>query len=45
MRGFLTRTPSFGLPRESSDPNAKVFPAGGAFHNIEATAGIVFYLN
>ena len=44
-RGFLTRTPSFGLPRDSPDPNALVFPTGGAFHNIEASASIVFYLN
>ena len=44
-KGFLSRTPSFGLPRESSDPNATVFPAGGAFHNAEVSAGIVFYLN
>ena len=45
VRAFLGRSPSFGLPRESDDPNATVFPAGGAIHNVEASAGIVFYLN
>ena len=45
FKGFLMRTPSFGLPRQSDDPNATVFPAGGAFHNVSATAGLIFYLN
>ena len=44
-RGYVSRTPSFGFARESSDPNATVFPAGGAFHNGAATAGLIFYLN
>ena len=44
-RGFVGRSPTFGLPRESSDPAATVFPAGGAIHNGEVSAGIVFYLN
>ena len=43
VRGFLGRNPSFGLARESNDPNATVFPAGGAIHNGEASAGLVFY--
>ena len=42
-RATVGRNPSFGLARESSDPNATVFPAGGAIHNGEASAGFVFY--
>lgn len=43
MRAFLGRNPSFGLARRSDDPNATVFPAGGAIHNGEASAGLIFY--
>ena len=43
VRGFLGRNPSFGLPRQSDDPNALVFPAGGALHNGEASVGLIFY--
>jgi hypothetical protein len=43
VRGFLGRTPSFGLARQADDPNATVFPASGAIHNAEATAGLIFY--
>jgi hypothetical protein len=43
VRGFVSRPPSFGLARHSNDPNATVFPVGGAFNNAEATAGLVFY--
>jgi hypothetical protein len=43
VRGFIGRTPSFGLARESGDPNATVFPASGPLHNAEATVGLVFY--
>lgn len=43
VRGFVGRSPSFGLARRSSDPNATVFPATGALNNAEATAGLVFY--
>lgn len=43
VRGFLGRHPSFGLPRQSDNPNALVFPATGAMHNGEASAGLVFY--
>ena len=44
-KGFISRTPSFGFARESTDPNATVFAAGGAFHNAEASAGLIFYLD
>ena len=43
VRGFLGRTPKFGFPSESTDPNATVFPASGAIHNGEASVGLVFY--
>ena len=43
VRGFLEHAPAFGLPRESSDPNATVFPVTGALHNGEASVGVVFY--
>jgi outer membrane protein W len=43
VKGFVGRNPSFGLARASSDPNATVFPAAGAIHTGEASAGFVFY--
>jgi hypothetical protein len=43
VRGFLDHVPAFGLPRESSDPNATVFPVTGAINNGEASVGVVFY--
>ena len=43
VRGFVGRSPSFGLARRSSDPNATVFPASGAINNAQATAGIIVY--
>jgi outer membrane protein W len=43
LKGFISRNPSFGLARESNDPNATVFPAGGALYSGEASAGLVFY--
>jgi hypothetical protein len=42
VRGFLGRSPSFGLARQSDNPNATVFPATGAIHNAEASAGLIF---
>jgi len=44
LRGFLGRSPSFSLPRSSSNPAEVVFPATGAIHNLEASAGIIFKL-
>jgi outer membrane protein W len=43
IKGFLSRTPSFGIPRESNDPTVTVFPVSGALSNAEASAGLVFY--
>lgn len=42
VRGFLSRNPTFGLPRTSSDPNAVVFPAFGAINSLEVSAGVIF---
>jgi len=42
-RDFVVRSPSFGLARESNDPNATVLPATGVTHNAEASVGLVFY--
>ncbi len=44
VRGFVNRNPSFGFPRRSNDPNAVVLPTEGAIHNLEASAGIIFYV-
>lgn len=44
MRGFVGRNPSFGLPRSSTDANAVVFPANGAIHGLEASAGFIIKL-
>ena len=43
IRGFINRTPSFGLARRADDPNATVFPVSGPLHNAEVSAGLVFY--
>lgn len=43
VRGFVGRTPSFGLARESNDPNATVLPVSGGLLNAEASAGLIFY--
>jgi Outer membrane protein beta-barrel domain len=45
VRGFISRTPTFGLLRSSSDPAAVVFPATGATQTLEISAGLVFRLN
>ncbi len=45
VRGFLGRTPAFGLARKSNDPNATVFPATGPIQNLETSAGLVFYFS
>ena len=44
-KGYLGGSPTFGIPRKSSDPAATVFPAGGVIHNGEVSAGVVLYLN
>jgi len=43
VKGYLSATPSFGLPHQSNDPTVTVLPLTGAFSNAEASAGLVFY--
>jgi len=45
VRGFLGRTPNFGIPRQSPDPTVTVFPVSGVLSNAEASAGLVFYFS
>jgi hypothetical protein len=45
VRHFMGRNPSFSLARSSADPTATVFPADGAIHSFEASAGIVFFFS
>jgi hypothetical protein len=43
FRGFISRSPSFGLARQSDDPTATVLPATGALHNGEFSIGFIVY--
>jgi opacity protein-like surface antigen len=43
IRDFMVRQPSFGLARQSNDPNATVFPATGILNNGELSLGVTFY--
>ena len=42
-RDYMTRSPRFGLPEKSDDPDALVFPASGVFHQIEASFAFIIY--
>jgi hypothetical protein len=42
LRGYITRNPTFNLPRKSSDPNAVVFPAFGALQTVELSVGVLY---
>jgi len=42
-RDYMSRAVRYGLPKESSDPQATVFPIGGVFHRIEASVALVVY--
>jgi outer membrane protein W len=44
VRGYITRNPTFGLPRNSVDPAAIVFPATGSMQTMEVSAGLVVKL-
>ena len=44
LRGFVTRNPTFGLPRSSPIATAVVFPANGAGQTAEVSAGLIFRL-
>ena len=39
----MSRAVRYGLPQESSDPNATVFPVGGIFHQLEIAFAFVYY--
>ena len=45
IKGYLTKAPSFGIPRTSNDPTVTVFPVSGALWNLEASGGVVFYFS
>lgn len=40
-RDYMSRALRYGLPKSSTDPNAKVFPVGGAFHQITGSVALV----
>jgi opacity protein-like surface antigen len=42
-RGFLAKSPNFGLPRESRNPGVSVLPVFGGINSAEVSAGVVFY--
>jgi hypothetical protein len=44
-RGFLSRTPSFGMVRQSIDPLAVVLPASGVTHSGELSIGFTIHFN
>ncbi len=42
-RDYMSRSPRFGIPEKSSDPNAMVFPVSGVFHQVEASFAFIYY--
>jgi hypothetical protein len=44
-RDFISRSPSFGLVRQSNNPSATVMPATGVTHNAELSVGLTFYFS
>jgi len=42
-RDYMSRTPRFGLPKNSDDPAALVFPTTGVFHQFEVSLAFVYY--
>jgi opacity protein-like surface antigen len=43
VRDSMTRAVRYRLPKESTDPNATVFPVDGIFHRIELSISFVYY--
>jgi hypothetical protein len=39
----MSRAVRYGLPKESNDPNATVFPISGIFHQFEISFAFVYY--
>jgi len=44
LKDHMSPIPRFGLDETSSGPGGIFFPVSGIVHNVEAAAGIVFYL-
>jgi len=44
VRHNFSDVPSYGLPKESSNPAQIVLPVQGKLQNVEATAGVYFHL-
>jgi len=42
-RGYIGRTPAFGLPRQSNNPAVAVLPVSGGINTGELSAGLTFY--
>jgi hypothetical protein len=42
-RDYMSRAVRYGLPKESNDPTATVFPVTGIFHQIEVSFAFVYY--
>jgi hypothetical protein len=42
VRDYMSKTPRYGLPESSGDPNAVVFPAGGIFHQFEISFAFAY---
>ncbi len=43
FRDFMTRAVRYGLPNQSEDPNATVFPVSGIFHQFQISFAFVYY--
>ncbi len=43
VRDYMSRAVRFGLPKESTDPNASVFPVGGIHHRLDFTVTFVYH--
>ncbi len=44
VRGFLSRSPTFGLPDSSEDPTVTVLPLNNLLHSAEVSVGITIKL-
>lgn len=44
VKDHISAVPRFGVPQTPSGPGGASFPVDGIVHNIQAEAGIVFYL-
>ena len=44
FKNHMSPIPRYGLEESSSGPGGIFFPVSGILHNVEAAAGIVFYV-